>query len=226
MNTQRFFRVSGLALVAGGALSFGFNVVSAFFYGDTTTYANQPLYIISEYAMAAATVLLLLGIPGVYASRAEGLGVIGLVGATLLFISSVMNDVFGNLWAAMVEPWLATEAPKLAGGFGPPPFFAYYNVQELLLVVGSVLLAIPVLRKRVFPRWPGFVLLVSVVVGIPIYFAALPSSLASSFVYTLPTLLLLAAFVGLGYQTWSKPNADEIDSPAMARARMEATPTT
>ena len=227
MNTQSFFRLSGLAMVIGGAVSVAFNLVGAFFYGDTTTtYANQPLNIITEYVLAAATILLLLGLPGVYASRAQGFGVVGLVGAALLFIATVMLDVFGDLWSAMVDPWLATEAPNLANGFGPPAFFAYYNVQEVLLVVGSVLLAIPMLRRRVSPRWPAFALLLSVVVGIPIYFAAFPSSLASSLAYTVPSLMLLVALVGLGYQTWSKPTSDTVGVPAVGGTRIEATSAT
>ena len=213
MNTQAFFRLSGLALVVGCVVSFAFHLVSAW---NTTTDATQPLNIVSDYVLAAAALLLLVGLPGVYASRAEGFGIVGLVGAAFLFIATIMLDVFGSLWGAMVDPWLATQAPNLANGFGPPPFFAYYNIQEVLLVVGSVLLAIPMLRRRVPPRWPAFALLLSVLVGVPIYFSAFPNSLVFNLVSTAPTLLLLAAFVGLGYQTWSKPSADAMERPAVA----------
>jgi hypothetical protein len=227
VNTQSFFRLSGLALVVGGAVSFAFHIVSALYYGDTTAYANQPINIITEFVLAAASILLLLGLPGVYASRAQGFGIVGLIGMGLVFIAGIMLDVFANLWGAMVDPWLATEAPNLANGFGPPAFFAFYNVQELILVVGSVLLAIPLLRRRVSPRWPAFALLLSVVIGVLTYFfVAFPSSLASSLLSTVPSMLLLVALAGLGYQTWSKPTPGAIGVPAVAGTRMEATPTT
>ena len=206
MNTQSFFRLSGLALVVGGVISFVCRLVSAFFYGDTTTYANQPINIIADYALAAASVLLLFGLPGVYASRAKGFGVVGLVGMALVFIAGIMLGVFGNLETAMVDPWLATQAPSLANGFGPPPFFAFFNVEELLLVIGSILLAIPLLRGRVSPRWPGVALLLSVVVGpIGFFLFSIPTTLASSLMGQVVPLLLLVALVGLGYHTWSKP---------------------
>ena len=222
MSTQSFFRFSGLALVVGCVLSFALRLVSAFFYGDTTSYANQPINIITDWALAAATILLLIGLPGVYASRARGFGVVGLVGMALVFTAGIMLGVFGNLVGAMVDPWLATQAPGLANGFGPPAFFAFFNVEELLLVIGSILLAIPLLRGHVSPRWPGITLLLSVVVGsVGFFLFAIPTTLASSLMGEVAPLLLLVALAGLGYQTWSKPTAET----APAGTRMGATST-
>lgn len=222
MSAQSFFRLSGLALVVGCVLSFAFRLVSAFFYGDTTSYANQPVNIITDFALAAATIVLLLGLPGVYASRAQGFGVLGLVGMVLIFIAGIMLGVFGNLETAMVDPWLATQAPSLANSFGPPPFFAFFNVEEVLLVIGSILLAIPLVRGHVSPRWPGIALLLSVVVGsVGFFLFAIPTTLASSLMGEVAPLLLLVALAGLGYQTWSKPAAET----APAGTRMGATST-
>jgi hypothetical protein len=223
MNAQSFYRLSGLALVGGCVLSFVFRLVSAFFfYGDTTTYANQPINVIADFALATATILLILGLPGVYASRAGGFGVVGLVGMALIFTAGIMLGVFGNLVGAMVDPWLATQAPDLANGFGPPAFFAFFNVEELILVVGSVLLAIPLLRGQISPRWPGVALLLSVVVGsVGFFLFAIPTTLASSLMGEVAPLLLLVALAGLGYQTWSKPIPDS----APAGTRVGATST-
>lgn len=220
MNAQSFFRLSGLALVVGSVVSFVFQLVSAFFYGNTTTYANQPVNIIADFVLAAATILLLLGLPGVYASRAQGFGVVGLVGMASVFTAGIMVGVFVNLQGAMVDPWLATQAPSLANGFGPPPFFAFFNVAELFLVVGSVLLAIPLLRGRVSPRWPAFAFLLSVVVGIVnfFYLPSLTSTLASSLMGTVAPMLLLVALAGLGYQTWSKPTPEHVAGTAQPSA--------
>ncbi|HSS95319.1 MAG TPA: hypothetical protein VLR46_15200 [Candidatus Dormibacteraeota bacterium] len=199
LSAESFIRLSGLALVIGSAVSVVFLLVGALFNGD--------IYVTSQYLLAAATVLLLLGLPGVYASRAQGFGVVGLIGVAFVFIESEMVGVFGNLYGAMVDPWLATEAPKLASGFGPPPLFAYYNVAEVALVVGCVLLAIPILRGRVSPRWPAIVLLLSVPIGVVLFFLipSLTSTVATSLLAQVPAILLLAALAGLGYQAWSKP---------------------
>jgi hypothetical protein len=228
MNAQSFFRISGLALVIGSVIRLAAEFVSAFFYGSTTSYANNPINVLTDYVLAAATILILLGLPGVYGSRAHGFGVVGLLGMVSLFAASSLTGVFANLEAAMVDPWLATQAPSFANGFGPPPFFAFFNVEELLLVVGSVLLAIPLLRGRVSPRWPAFGLLLSVVVGIVSFFLFIsPSStLAASFMGTLPSMLLLVALGGLGYQTWSEPSgsAARVTTPAEARTGATSTP--
>jgi hypothetical protein len=222
MNTQSFYRISGSAVVAGCVLSFVLRLVSAFFYGDTTTYANQPINVITDYALAAATILLLLGLPGVYASRAQGFGLLGLVGMVLVFIAGIMLGVFGNLETAMVDPWLATQAPSLADSFGPPPFFAFFNIEEVLLVLGSILLAIPLLRGQVSPRWPGVVLLLSVVIGPAGFFLfSIPTTLASSLMGQVAPVLLLIALAGLGYHAWSKPTP----GTAPAGTRVGATST-
>jgi hypothetical protein len=207
LNSLSFVRLSGLALVVGSVVSVVFELVSGFSYGSETTYANQPSYIIAEFVLAAASILLLLGLPGVYASRAQRFGVVGLVGMAFVFTAGSLLGVFVNLESAMVDPWLATQAPSLANGFGPPAFFAFFNVAELLLVVGSVLLAISLLRGQISPRWPAFALLLSAVVGLVNYLfnASLTSTLASSLIGTVAPILLFVALAGLGYQAWSKP---------------------
>ena len=209
MSTERFFGLSGLAVVIGGTVSIVCQLVGAFYNGNTTTYAAQPIYITSEFALAAATILLLLGLPGMYASRARGFGVVGLVGMALLFIAGVMLGVFSNLEDAMVTPWLAAQAPSLANGFGPPPFFAFYIVQEIAFLSGSVLLAIPLLRRLVSPGWPGIALLLSAGLGVvTFFFDAFPSNLASGLLVAVPPVLLLVALAALGYQTWTQPTPD------------------
>ena len=201
-DDQSFVRLSGLGVVAGSAVS-----ILLLLVGAPTAYITQPIYIASEYLVAAATVLVLFGLPGVYASRAQGFGVVGLIGMALVFTANVMVGVFANLYGAMVDPWLTTEAPKLANGFGPPPLFAYFNVAEVALVVGSVLLAIPMLRGRVSPRWASTVLLLSVVIGMVFFFLipSLNNTITTSLLAQVPTILLLAALAGLGHQAWSKP---------------------
>ena len=211
MATQRFFRLSGLALVIGGVVSFVAQLGGAFFYGDTTSYANQPLYIVTNVVLAAATILVLLGLPGVYASRAKGFGVVGLIGAALIFIVGCTLGVFSALQSAIVLPDLATHVPSYANDSNlPPGFIALYLVASLFLVVGSVLLAIPLLRGRVSPRWPAFILLltaVAVVVTTFLYNSA-SNSPVSSLIGAISPMILFVALAALGFQTWSHPTLD------------------
>jgi hypothetical protein len=98
----------------------------------------------------------------------------------------------------------------------------FFNVEEVLLVIGSTLLAIPLLRGHVSPRWPGIAILLSVLVGsVGFFLFAIPTTLAASLMGEVAPLLLLVALAGLGYQTWSKPTADT----APERTRVGATST-
>ena len=208
MDTQRFFRLSGLALVIGGVLSFVTSFGGAFFYGQTTSYANKPLYIVINYVAAAATILLLLGLPGVYANRAEGFGVVGLIGAILIFAAGCFFGVFFSLMSAVVFPYLATQAPSLANdNNGPAAIFVLFIGGSIFLSVGSVLLAIPMLRGRVSPRWPGFILMLTAVVGVVTFFATNGpgNSLISSFLGVISPMILFVALIALGFQAWSHP---------------------
>jgi hypothetical protein len=211
MATQRFFRLSGLALLIGGVVSFVTSFGGAFFYGQTTSYANQPLYIVTNVVLAAATILALLGLPGVYASRAQGFGVVGLVGAALIFTVGCIFGVFLNLVNAIVIPYLATDAPNLANNSnGPPGLFVLFIVGSIFSAVGPVLLAIPLLRGRVSPRWPAFVLLAGAVYGVVSFFVTNGpgSSLISNLLSAISPMILFVALAALGFQTWSHPTLD------------------
>ena len=226
MDTQRFFRLSGLALVIGGVVSFVFQLGSVFFYGDTTSYATQPLFITDNVVLAASTIVVLFGLPGVYASRAQGFGKIGLVGVALIFATGSTLGLFFPLLGAIVFPWLSTQAPSLANSSGPPGFFPFFIIGSVFLVVGAVLLAIPLLRGRVAPRWAAFVLLLSAVAGVVSFFAtAGPSnSLVSSLVGVISPILLFIAFIALGYETWRHPTPPPTDPSPPTTAEVAAQP--
>ena len=211
MNTQSVFRLSGSAVVVGALVSVAAHLIDGLTYRDPIAYTS--------YAMAAGGILVLAGLPGVMASRAQGFGVAGLLGVALVFAANCMTEVFGSLQSAMVDPWLAAQAPKLAAGFGPPPFFAFFNIAEGLLVLGSLLIAIPIVRGLVAPRWPGFVLLASVVIGIPGYFLfALATDPFGNLMGQVPVVLLSIALAGIGYQAWLKPEPQVAATTARPQA--------
>ena len=196
LDVKGFLRLSALAVIAGCGASAVLEVVEA-----TTNAATIPI----NFALAAFSVLLLVGLPGLFAGRARGYGLSGLIGVALIFVATVMVGVFSNLYGAMVDPWLASQAPDLAKGFGPPPLFAYYNLAEVAVVLGTVLLAIPIVRRRVVPQWAGWVLLVSVPIGVVLFFyvPSLPSdSAVAGFLSAVPGVMLWVALAGLARDAW------------------------
>jgi hypothetical protein len=210
MNTQSFFRLSGLAALVGAVVSFVAQLGSAFFYGETTSYANKPIYLVVYLVGTVSTILLLIGLPGVFASRAQGFGTLGLVGFALIFTTGCILGLFLNLLSVIVTPYLATKAPSLANDTnGPPAFFALFIIGSVFLAVGCVLVAIPLLRRRVTPRWPAFVLLLTAVYGVVSFFVlnGPSNSLVSSLLGAVTPMLLFVALAALGYQTWSRPSS-------------------
>jgi hypothetical protein len=204
-DVKDFFRLSALAVVAACGAGAVLEVVEAF--------AANPAAIAIQFALATVSVVLLLGLPGLFASRARGYGLAGLIGLALIFVASVMVGVFGNLYGAMVDPWLAAQAPDLAKGFGPPPLFAYFNLAEVAGVLGTVLLAIPIMRRRVTPRWAGWVLLVSVPIGVVLFFyvPSLPNdSVVTGLLAAVPDVLLWLALAGLAIDTSKRASIDNV----------------
>jgi hypothetical protein len=55
--------------------------------------------------------LVLLGLPALYARLAGPLGSLGLVGVVLVALAWMFFGVFLSLYAVLIAPWLADEAP-------------------------------------------------------------------------------------------------------------------
>ena len=202
LDVGDFLRFSALAVIAGCVASAVLEIVEAF--------TANPAAIPIQFASAAVSVVLLLGLPGLYASRATGYGLAGLIGVALIFVASVMVGVFGNLYGAMVDPWLAAQAPDLAKGFGPPPLFAYYNLAEVAVVLGTALLAIPIARGRVRPGWAGWLLLASIPIGVVLFFyvPSMPTdSVVAGLLSSVPESMLWVALAGLAVDAWKTPRS-------------------
>lgn len=96
-------------------------------------------------------VLLLLGLPALYARQATQVRWIGLVGLIIIWLDTLIF-------------------PVLQGGIGglvpalTPPDFLY--IIGPLTVIGTLLFGIMTIRAHVFPRWLGFCLFVGYILGV------------------------------------------------------------
>lgn len=120
MNYAGLYRLSGGAAVAGGAL----RILAAF----PVTQDQVTL----EWLYAATDVLLLMGLMGIYLSRAEHLGFLGLAGfgvavAALSFIGGPDADTLG---------------------------FSTYEQGAATLAIAMVGLSLAWLQRRETPIWP------------------------------------------------------------------------
>lgn len=212
MTTSQLYRTSGLSLVIG-AFAFVAHVVlrSLFTAGvDPLIFAKQGFWVPTNALGFAGAMLVLMGLPGMYARMAMQTGRFGLVGVVLIAIAWTFFGVFLSLYAALVLPWLANEAPALVGTGAPLPaaFIVAFIAGLIAWLAGTVLLAIPFIRGRVQPRWVGYLLPVSgiwVAVGSFVIAPGGPATNpAVNLLSNLGPVLLLVAIGHLGARPWTE----------------------
>jgi len=140
---------------------------------------------------------------------ARSSGLLGLAGVVLIGLEWVFSAVFLSLFAVLVAPWLAVEAPTLvATSSSLPPAFTIAFVAALLAwLAGAALLAVPFIRGRVQPRWVGVLLPISAmwaVVGDLIAPGGPSTTLAVNLLSNLGPVLLVVAIGYLGARMWSE----------------------
>ncbi|HEX6553925.1 MAG TPA: hypothetical protein VF026_14250 [Ktedonobacteraceae bacterium] len=188
------FRISGLLLLLGGLLM-------------AVTNFHLP---ISPVAAALINllggVLLLLGLPALYARQATQVRWIGLVGLIIIWLDTLIF-------------------PVLQGGIGglvpalTPPDFLY--IIGPLTIIGTLLFGIMTMRAHVFPGWLGFCLFVGYILGV-IGIIFLGKSVP--FIGLLGILLYWLSFSAFGVVLFSRPGPLPERSAHSAAVR-EALPT-
>lgn len=169
--------------------------------------AQSPAFVAANLLSTVGALLLVYGLPGVFARWREGWGRTGFVGIALLSLAALILS-FVSLIAALIDPWLAEKAPQLVKDPGPPLFLAISFTSLVALSAGTILMAIPILRRRVGPRWIGFLLVASAVMyPVYIYAAFSSSNMLLSLVGSLSPIFFLVAVGSLGYLGASETSA-------------------
>jgi hypothetical protein len=203
--------IGGL-LVVGGAVAFVTHVVvrSVLTAGvDPAASAQKGLWGPVNALGVLGAVLVLLGLPAVYARMANQGGLPGLVGFALSEVSWMFFGLFLSLYGALVLPWLADRAPELVAGPSSTPLgvVGAFALGLLVWLLGAALLAIPFVRGRVHGRWVGYVLPASALwalVGVVVIAPDGPASnLAVNLLSNVGPALLLLALGYLGVQAWA-----------------------
>jgi hypothetical protein len=216
-------RLSCWAAVAGAVLmTIGVLVFSVLVPGhapDGKT-AQSASFIGINVIGVIATALLVYGMPGLYARQPEGWGRMGLAGMVLIALAQML---FGSvcLMAATFYSWLGEKAPDLFKDPNPAPLVGVvFLIWFVAMVAGNILMAIPVLRRRVGPRWIGFVLIGAAVMSVVYMAAALtPPDVVVSLVGGLGPILMCVALGYLGYLGTSDRRAVRVAPAASAAQR-------
>jgi hypothetical protein len=169
MNSSTLRTLSGSALVAAaaGCLAGGLlhPVVSG--HAHSAEALLSPGEAIGSSALLIGTVLLLLGLPGVYGWLATRLGRIGFVGFLLYFVGNLLSSIPHLVVMTTIGPEVARRAPDLISEhdmiISSPAFELEQTVSGFTLVAGLALLSIALVRRSDL-RWIGSVGLLGVVV--------------------------------------------------------------
>jgi hypothetical protein len=183
MSANTSYRLSGIALLLGGALSIANLVIQGWFLtGTDMATILGPLDYISNALAIVGGILILLGLPGMYARQAERAGVLGLLGFLLVWYVTLVQNVlltFGNI--TVMSGMDAKLIPqKLEIIMTPPPVWGpFFMLSMVGQVVGTLLLAIAILRAGVFPRWIGWALVATLVLGVASFAPFAPEAVSN-----------------------------------------------
>lgn len=208
MMTSKIYRASGMASLAGAMLFAAHIVLRSVITAGLDTYASaqHELWTPVNLLGVAGAVLVLLGLPAMYARMAALSGTAGLIGVSLLAIAWMFIGLFLSLFSVLVAPWLADGAPALTGGSAslPGAFVIAFGIGLVAWFAGNILLGIPFIRKRVQPAWAGYALVASgvwILIGNLVIAPGGPApNLAVNLLSNLAPLLLLVVVAYLGYR--------------------------
>jgi hypothetical protein len=206
MSSTKLIRLSGLAAIAGGI----FILLARVF--QVVLFASEPLSIqaLSPYFVAAlgipgllGSILLALGLVGLYARQAERIGVWGLSAFLVAYVG--LSLALGANWAyAFASPYLGSTAPTLLdadfadvawGVFG-----AGFLISYLLGAISWLIMSVVTIIAGALPRWVGVVMLCSMLLAavLPIGTLGVPAIVLNILLALGPVVFGCALWAELG----------------------------
>jgi hypothetical protein len=203
-SVAALLRWSGLALVAGGLL---LAVATALHPSreTTATILQAEVRLVAAHVLfTLSSLLVLLGLPGLYAAESVRMGRLGLAGFLFSFMGTILIAVSGNF--GFIAPVLAAESPATIDAISVyQPVVALNGVAFGGFVVGFVLFGLAMVKTATLSRASG--LLVAVGAPSQVFGFAL-AQFVSPALWIIAILGSVALGAGLalpGYQLWQRP---------------------
>ena len=195
MSSTTSYRLSGIALIIGSLLSIIYYLTQTLLNGNDLATLTSPLSLISSIIGIIGSILVLLGLPGMYTRQAGRAGMLGLLGFLFIWYVTLFQGVLIPFTTVTFIPLLAAHLLSAQFAITPPSTWTAFSLVSMVgEVLGILLLAIATLRARVFPRWIGWLLIATLVVGFVNFVPFFPEALQS-----LPGIIGSAAMIGFGY---------------------------
>src|SRR4249919_107682 len=187
----RFLRWCGMALVAAGPLIVLATLLHPSRETAGTIIASEAGLIAAHALYTLAWLLVLLGLPRLYASQRGSMGRLGLAGFLVAFSGTYLIAVGGNF--GFFAPVLAKEAPAVLDAIAQYwPVAVINGLAAIAFMIGYLLFGVA-MTKTALPRWPG----VFVAVGAPAHLLGLGISVLVS-TAAWPFAILGSVSLGLG----------------------------
>ena len=179
MSSTTSYRLSGIALLVGAALSIIYSASNAFIGGPFPEALAGPVAVFGSLTGFIGAALLLLGLPGVYIRQSKQAGILGLLGFLFVWYVILFQNVLIPFTSVTIVPMLVTD-PTTRHLLAAGPFASFNPFSYVSMVgqtVGILLLAIATLRARVFPRWIGWLLIATLILNAVSFFPFSPDAL-------------------------------------------------
>ncbi len=112
MSSSNLIRLAGLAALSSGVLAVVVALLRLVVDIEDPALATTTSHIIVFLLYLCSTMLLLLGLVGLYTSQSETTGILGLAGFLVAFVGTVLTA--GALWFELfITPTLAAADPRL-----------------------------------------------------------------------------------------------------------------
>jgi hypothetical protein len=201
-------RWCGIALVPAGVLIAVATLLHPSRETATTIIASEAGLIAAHFLYTLAWLLVLLGLPGLYASQRGSMGRLGLAGFLVAFSGTYLIAVGGNF--GFFAPVLAKDAPAVLDAIAQYwPVAVLNGLAAIAFMIGYILFGIAMIRTATLSRWAGIL----VAVGAPAHLLGLGISLLVS-TAAWPVAILGSVSLGLGlgwsgYRMWRAPAASD-----------------
>jgi hypothetical protein len=212
----RLFRCCGMALLAAGVLMVIATLLHPSRETATTIVASESRLVAAHVVYTLAWLLVLLGLPGLYASQRGGMGRLGLVGFLTAFSGTYLIAVTGNF--GFLAPVLARQSPTVLDSISQYlPVVIINGLAAILFMIGYALFGVAMIRTPTLPRWSGWL----VAVGAPSHLLGFGvAQLVSTAAWAIAILGSVSLGAGLawsGYPLGHTPAASDVllsDKPA------------
>jgi hypothetical protein len=155
----RLLRGGGLALAAGGVLIVVATLLHPSHETATTIIASEVRLIAAHSTYTLAWLLVLIGLPALYAAQRGRMGRLGLTGFLTALLGTYLIAVTGNF--GFLAPVLAKMSPAVLDAITKyPPSVGINGLAAIAFMLGYLLLGIAMIRTASLPRLAGILVAV------------------------------------------------------------------